>query len=179
MSDFPTVAFSGRILFLCDNPGRITHQLAGGNLTREQAGALRDNVSTDEMRRRRVMTVYDDRLADFPYVGYRAGNATPIGKGAVRQGGFAVVVGGKRYGKGSYRENSPMAEHRPGIRLVIAESFERIYRQNAHNVGLLPSTDLGLVERIQRGEAIPLAEFTDGHDELPHPTPRPGALPAS
>ncbi|HHW4679641.1 MAG TPA: hypothetical protein ACQGQH_09465 [Xylella sp.] len=76
-----------------------------------------------------------------------------------------MIVGGKRYGKGSSRENSPMAEHSAGIRLVIAESFERIYRQNAHNIGLLTSTDLGLVERIQRGEAIPLAEFTDGHDE--------------
>ncbi|MCW5231579.1 aconitase family protein [Verminephrobacter eiseniae] len=176
MSDFPSVAFSGRILFLCDNPGRITHQLAGGNLTREQAGALRDNVSTDEITPTTVMTVYDDRLADFPYVGYRAGNATPIGKGAVRQGGFAVVVGGKRYGKGSSRENSPMAEHSAGIRLVIAESFERIYRQNAHNVGLLTSTDLGLVERIQRGEAIPLAEFTDGHDELTQHIIRAGGL---
>src|SRR6218665_975365 len=107
MSDFPTGAFSGRIPFLCDNPGRTTHQLAGGNLTREQAGALRDTVSTGEVTPTRVMTVYDARLADFPYVGYRAGNATPIGKGAVRQGGFAVVVGGKRYGKGSSRENSP------------------------------------------------------------------------
>src|SRR6218665_3240773 len=136
MSDFPTVAFRGRILFLCDNPGRITHQLDGGNLTREQAGALRDNVSTDEITATTVMTVYDDRLADFPYGGYRAGNGTRIGKGAGRQGGFAVVVGGKRYGKGSSRENSRMADHSAGIRLVIAESFERIYRQNAHNVGL-------------------------------------------
>jgi 3-isopropylmalate/(R)-2-methylmalate dehydratase large subunit len=35
------------------------------------------------------------------------------------------------------------------VRLVIAESFERIYRQNADNLGLLTSTDLGLVERLR------------------------------
>ena len=176
IDDSPTVTFNGRILFLCDNDERITRQLAGENLTREQAVPLRDNISTDEITPTTVMTVYDDRLADFPYVGYRAGNATPIGKGAVRQGGFAVVVAGKRYGKGSSRESSPMAERSAGIRLVIAESFERIYRQNAHNVGLLTSTDLGLVERIQRCEAIPLAEFTDGLDELTQHIIRAGGM---
>ncbi|WP_045737615.1 aconitase family protein [Xanthomonas sp. MUS 060] len=176
MSDPLTVTFSGRILFLSDDPARIAQQLAGENLTREQAGTLRDNVSTDEITPTTVMTVYDDRLADFPYVGYRAGDAMPIGKGAIRQGGFAVVVGGKRYGKGSSRENSPMAESSAGIRLVIAESFERIYRQNAHNVGLFTSTDLSLVERIQRGDMIPLHEFTDGHDELTQHIIRAGGL---
>jgi 3-isopropylmalate/(R)-2-methylmalate dehydratase large subunit len=176
MPDSSTVTFSGRILFLCDDPQRITRQLDGQELTRAQAGALRDNVSTDEITPTTVMTVYDDRLGDFPYVGFRAGSDTPIGKGAIRRAGFAVVVGGKRYGKGSSRENSPMAELSAGIRLVIAESFERIYRQNAHNVGLLTSTDLGLVERIQRGEAIPLHEFTDGHDELTQHIIRAGGL---
>ncbi len=176
MTDSTMATFSGRILFLCDDPQRITRQLEGENLTREQAGALRDNVSTDEITPTTVMTVYDDRLGDFPYVGFRAGDATPIGKGAIRQGGFSVVVGGKRYGKGSSRENSPMAELSAGIRLVIAESFERIYRQNAHNVGLLTSTDLGLVERIQAGEAIPLDEFTAGHDELSQHIIRAGGL---
>src|SRR4030095_97602 len=46
-----------------------------------------------------------------------------------------------------------------GIGLVIAESFERIYRQNADNIGLFTSTDLGLVERLQRGEQISIAEL--------------------
>ncbi|MES2937157.1 MAG: aconitase family protein [Pseudomonadota bacterium] len=176
MADASAVTFSGRILFLCDDPQRIARQLGGESLSRAAAGALRDNVSTDEITPTTVMTTYDEKLGDFPYVGFRAGNETPIGRGAVRQGGFAVVVGGKRYGKGSSRENSPMAELIAGIRLVIAESFERIYRQNAHNVGLLTSTDLGLVERIQAGEAIPLHEFTDGHDELTQHIIRAGGL---
>jgi len=41
-----------------------------------------------------------------------------------------VVVAGQRYGKGSSREHSPAAEKLAGVRLVIAHSFERIYRQN-------------------------------------------------
>ncbi len=77
-----------------------------------------------------------------------------------------MTVAGGRYGKGSSREHSPAAEKLAGIRLVIARSFERIYRQNADNIGLFTSTDLGLVERIQRGEEIPLEELLAGRDDL-------------
>src|SRR6185295_8864051 len=49
-----------------------------------------------------------------------------------------------------------------GVQPVIAESFERIYRQNADNVGLLTSTDFSLIERIARGEAIDLDELLAG-----------------
>jgi 3-isopropylmalate/(R)-2-methylmalate dehydratase large subunit len=53
-----------------------------------------------------------------------------------------------------------------GIRLVIAENIERIYRENCQNLGLFTSTDFGLIERIRRGEAIPLSEFTRGEGEI-------------
>ncbi|MCW8199445.1 3-isopropylmalate dehydratase [Verminephrobacter aporrectodeae subsp. tuberculatae] len=171
-----SIPFTGRILFLCDDPQRIALQLNGVDFTPAQAGTLRDNVSTDEITPTTVMTVCDERLGDYPYVGLRIRDETPIGKGAIRRAGFAVVVGGKRYGKGSSRENSPMAELAAGVRLVIAESFERIYRQNAHNVGLLTSTDTGLIERIQAGEAIALHEFTEGHDDLSQRIIRAGGL---
>jgi 3-isopropylmalate/(R)-2-methylmalate dehydratase large subunit len=59
---------------------------------------------------------------------------------------------------------------------VIAESFERIYRQNCHNLGMLTSSDFGLIERIRRGEAIPLEEFTRGEDELTAELIRRGGL---
>jgi len=47
-----------------------------------------------------------------------------------------------------------------GIRLVIAENIERIYRENCQNLGVFTSTDFGLIERVRRGEEIPLSEFT-------------------
>ncbi|MBC8750319.1 MULTISPECIES: hypothetical protein [Paraburkholderia] len=49
---------------------------------------------------------------------------------------------------------------------MIAESFERIYRQNCHNLGIFTSTDFGLIDRIRRDEDIPLEEFTRGEDVL-------------
>jgi 3-isopropylmalate/(R)-2-methylmalate dehydratase large subunit len=52
------------------------------------------------------------------------------------------------------------------VRLVIAKNIEKIYGQNAQNIGLLTSTDFGLVPRIARGEEIPLEEFTRGLDPI-------------
>ncbi|MCT9114996.1 aconitase family protein [Cupriavidus gilardii] len=166
----------GRILFLADCPRTIERQLRGEALTLEQVGGLRDDVSTDEITPVPILTHFDDQLGRYPYTGFRAGGAQPIGADAIRQGGFAVTVAGNRYGKGSSREHSPAAEKLAGIRLVIARSFERIYRQNADNIGLLTSTDFGLIPRLQAGEAIPLEELLAGRDALAAQILREGGL---
>jgi 3-isopropylmalate/(R)-2-methylmalate dehydratase large subunit len=165
-----------RILFLASDPALLRAQLGGARLMLAQAGALRDDVSTDEITPVRIMSHYDDQLARFPYTGLVAGGERPISVGAVQAGGFQVTVAGRRYGKGSSREHSPAAEKAAGIRLVIAESFERIYRQNADNIGLFTSTDFGLLERLARGEAIPLDELLAGRDALAAGILRSGGL---
>ena len=58
------------------------------------------------------------------------------------------------------------SELKAGVQLVIAKSIEKIYRQNAQNIGLLTSTDFGLIARIERGEEIPIDEFTKGLDPI-------------
>ena len=156
----------GRILFLAADSRRIEAQLAGADLDLAGAGPLRDDVSTDEITPVAACLYYDDRLGRYPYTGFKAGDARPIGVDAVRNGGFAVTVAGSRYGKGSSREHSPAAEKAAGIRLIIAKSFERIYRQNADNLGLLTSTDFGLIERIRRGEAIDIEELVATRDAV-------------
>jgi 3-isopropylmalate/(R)-2-methylmalate dehydratase large subunit len=84
----------------------------------------------------------------------------------VKQGGFVCSVSGKRRGKGSSREQSPYAEMSAGIRLVIAENIERIYKQNCQNLGLLTATNFSLIDKVRAGEEIPLSEFTAGEDEI-------------
>nr|WP_246600907.1 aconitase family protein [Candidimonas humi] len=144
----------------------IKLQLEGRDLDLSSAGVLRDDISTDEITPMSALAHYDEQLGRYPYTGLRAGGETPIGPDAVRAGKFGVTVGGKRYGKGSSREHSPAAEKLAGIRLVIAESFERLYRQNADNIGLITSTDFGLIARIQKGETIPLEELLAGRQAL-------------
>lgn len=157
---------TGRILFLTVEPALVGAQLAGRDLEFDDVGELRDDVSTDEITPIPVLTLFDERLGDFPYVGYETRGQRPVPQGAVKQGGFQVTVAGHRYGKGSSREHSPLAERSAGIRLVIAKSFERIYRQNADNLGLITSTDFGLVERLCRREAITWDEIIGSRDSL-------------
>ena len=167
--DTPTprpLSFARRILFLSQSPAVVAGCLAGTPLSLAEAMPLRDDVSTDEITPIAILTHFDAQLGRYPYTGFKAGDAAPIAMGVLQASGIEVVVAGKRYGKGSSREHSPAAEKLAGVRLVIAESFERIYRQNADNIGLFTSTDLGLIPRIQAGEAIPLAELLAGRDAL-------------
>jgi 3-isopropylmalate/(R)-2-methylmalate dehydratase large subunit len=158
----------GRILYLTEDPALVTRQLGGEDLAWAPTPSLklRDNISTDEITPAYVCYYYDETLGEFPYVGLKCGEEFPITRGAVKSGGFVVSVSGKRRGKGSSREASPYAEMCAGVRLVIAESIERIYRENCQNLGVLTSADFSLIDRIRRGEAIPLSVFTEGEGEI-------------
>ncbi len=165
------VHFSGRILFLTEDPELIKRQLAGEDLpwdTQNPANnpKLRDDISTDEITPAHYCFYFDETLGEIPYLGLKCGNVTPIGRSDVRKGGFVAAVSGKRRGKGSSREQSPYAEMCAGIRVVIAENIERIYKQNCQNLGLLTSTNFSLIDKIRAGAEIPLAEFTAGEDEI-------------
>src|SRR5881392_53438 len=169
------IKFSGRILFLAEDTSLIRRQLEASG---SEAKALEDelaqrlmnddlplmnNISTDEITPGWVCFHYDETLGQYVYVGMRDG---AVKKDEVKNGGVAVVVSGLSKGCGSSRETAPYAEKWAGIQLVIAKSIEKIYGQNSQNIGLLTSTDFGLIERIRRGEEIALAEFTNGLDPI-------------
>jgi 3-isopropylmalate/(R)-2-methylmalate dehydratase large subunit len=165
------VRLQGRILFLTEDPELIKRQLAGEDLpwdTKNPANnpKLRDDISTDEITPAHYCFYFDETLGEIPYLGLKCGGITPIGRGDVKRGGFVCAVSGKRRGKGSSREQSPYAEMCAGIRVVVAENIERIYKQNCQNLGVLTSTNFSLIDRIRSGEEIPLSEFTAGEDEI-------------
>ncbi len=168
------VRFEGRVLFLTEEARYIKSQLAGEDLDWSPALALRDNISTDEITPAYICYYFDETLGDFPYLGLkctsREGGTVreefPVTQGSVKKGGFVASVAGKRRGKGSSREQSPYAEMCAGICVVIAESIERIYKQNCQNLGMYVTSNFGVIDRVRRGEEIPLAEFMEGEDEI-------------
>ena len=167
----PNVRLTGRILFLTEDPALIKRQLAGEDLPWDTKNPqnnpkLRDDISTDEITPAHICFFFDETLGEFPYTGLKCGSELPVPRGGVKQGGFVASVSGKRRGKGSSREQSPYAELSAGIRLVIAENIERIYKQNCQNLGVLTSTDFSLIDKIRWGEEIPLSAFTGGEDEI-------------
>jgi 3-isopropylmalate/(R)-2-methylmalate dehydratase large subunit len=169
------VRFDGRILFLTEDTSLIRQQMEaeGDERARLEAALaerlladdlpLMSNISTDEITPGWVCFYYDETLGQYVYVGMRE---AAIKKDEVKNGGFAVVVSGLSKGCGSSRETAPFAEKAAGLQLVIAKSIEKIYGQNSQNIGLLTSTDFGLIARIRAGEEIDLAEFTNGLDPI-------------
>ncbi|MGH9565418.1 MAG: aconitase family protein, partial [Candidatus Angelobacter sp.] len=163
--------FQGRILFLTEDPELIRRQLAGEDLpwdTRNPQNnpKLRDDISTDEITPAHICFFFDETLGEFPYTGLKCGSEVPIKRGDVKKGGFVAAVSGKRRGKGSSREQSPYAELCAGIKLVVAENIERIYKQNCQNLGVLTTTDFTVIDKIRAGKEIPLSKFTEGEDAI-------------
>jgi 3-isopropylmalate/(R)-2-methylmalate dehydratase large subunit len=157
------VTIPPEILFLTRDQALLKAQLQGRRVTLEEAGPLLDNISTDEITPGWTCFWYDDTLGDFCLVGLRGGT---VQRGDVRSRCPAVVVSGLSKGCGSSRETAPYAERAAGVRLVVARTLEKIYRQNCHNIGLLTSTDLSVLDRIQRGEPLPVSTFTRDLDAL-------------
>jgi aconitate hydratase len=55
-----------------------------------------------------------------------------------KRGTSLVVIGGKEYGTGSSRDWAAKGTKLLGVKVVIAESFERIHRSNLIGMGVLP-----------------------------------------
>lgn len=160
MSD--TVKFGGRILFVTEDSETLKRQFAGEDLDSVPTN-LADNISTDEITPGWVCFWYDETLGSYTHVALRNG---AVERDSIKGGGFEVMVAGRSKGCGSSREQAPYSEKYAGIRLVIAKTLEKIYRQNCQNIGLYTSTDFSLIDRIRAGESIPVEEFTRGLDPI-------------
>jgi 3-isopropylmalate/(R)-2-methylmalate dehydratase large subunit len=159
-----SVKVQGRILYLTRDEAQLRSQLEGGSLpSRPDGDALIDNISTDELTPGWVCYYYDETLARYCLVGLRGG---VIQRDAVKNGGFGAIVSGRSKGCGSSRETAPYSERECGVQVVVARSIEKIYGQNCQNIGLLTTTDFGVLDRIERGEEIPIGEFTRGLDPI-------------
>lgn len=154
----------GRTLWLTQDLDALEAQLRGGDLAeRPDAEALIDNISTDELTPGWVCYYFDETLARYCLVGLRGGK---VERDSIKNGGFGVIVSGRSKGCGSSRETAPYSEREAGVQLVVARSIEKIYRQNCQNIGLLTTTDFSLLDRIERGEELPIEEFTKGLDRI-------------
>jgi 3-isopropylmalate/(R)-2-methylmalate dehydratase large subunit len=151
------VRLSGRVLYLTEDAELLRAQLAGVRLEFDAQLPLLANVSTEELTPAWACYYYDRTLARYCLVGLR-GNG--VARDEIRDGGFQVIVSGPSKGCGSSRETAPYAELACGVRVVFAPSFEKIYLQNCQNIGLLTSTDFSLLERLERGEELPVSAFS-------------------
>ena len=82
----------GRILFLCADPERVRAQLAGRALDRAAAGALRNEISTDEITPLPSVVHFDATLGRHAHTGFTAGGERPIARDALRAAGIDYLA---------------------------------------------------------------------------------------
>ncbi|MEL5349552.1 aconitate hydratase AcnA [Serratia marcescens] len=96
-----------------------------------------------------------------------------------------AVIAGKEYGSGSSRDWAAKGPRLLGVRVVIAESFERIHRSNLIGMGILPlefpqgvtrktlgltgdeQISVGGLRQLQPGQTVPVhITYADGRKEV-------------
>jgi 3-isopropylmalate/(R)-2-methylmalate dehydratase large subunit len=159
-----------RVLFLTKDLELIRKQLKG-ELTLRMADVdpadLLDDINTDTMTP--AWVCFRHKPEDIALDAY-AGLLDADGKRVFEtrdllDGGFEVIVSGKRKGTGSSRETAPQCEKWSGIRLVIAHSFAPIHERNNLNLGQLMA-GYDVLERLEKGEDVKLEEITKDLDPI-------------
>ena len=82
---------------------------------------------------------------------YPEGKILPIYEAVIeykKRGTDLVVLGGKEYGTGSSRDWAAKGTKLLGVKIIIAESFERIHRSNLIGMGILPLQFTNGVNRL-------------------------------
>ena len=158
-----------RVFFLTRDPDLIRRQLAGTlDLRMEDLKVedLMDDVNTDAMTPAWACFDYDPaKIARNAYAGITVDKERLFPEGSLMAGNFEVIVSGFRKGVGSSRETAVQAEKWSGIRIAIAASFAPIHARNNVSQGVLMG-DHAMLVRLQRGESIPLQEFSRGKDPI-------------
>jgi 3-isopropylmalate/(R)-2-methylmalate dehydratase small subunit len=108
-----------------------------------------DNIDTDAIIPGRFLTIYDPKeLAKHAFEGTRNEYAKKVNHGD-------IIVGGKNFGCGSSREHAPLALLGGGVKVIVAQSFARIFFRNSINTGVLPVV-CKEADRIADGQKITL-----------------------
>jgi 3-isopropylmalate/(R)-2-methylmalate dehydratase large subunit len=168
-----------RVLFLTKDPRLIRRQLAGElDLTMDEVAVedLLDDINTDAMTPAWVCFSHrPEDIARDAYAGLIVDGERLFPRDALKNGNFEVVVSGYRKGVGSSRETAVQAEKWSGIRIAIAASFAPIHAANNVAQGVLMG-DHEMLRRLERGEGVPLEEFTHGCDPITRLVVRAGGL---
>lgn len=105
---------------------------------------VRDNIDTDQIIPAQFLNLVPTIAEEYEKLGSYALCGLPESSYPVRfvkegklDADYPIVVGGKNFGCGSSREHAPIALGSAGCRVVLAESFARIFFRNCVATGEL------------------------------------------
>ena len=131
------MCLTGKVLFLTKDPRLIRKQLEGEqSVSWVDPNDLVDAISTDHIipNSACISSNTAEQLAEYLLTGLPG---EIIKKGDIRKGGFEALVAGNSFGRGSSREHAQLALLGNNIKYIVAGGFERIFRENCRNYGIL------------------------------------------
>lgn len=109
-----------------------------------------NDVDTDQIIPGRYIADWNkhpEKLGQYAFADVRPEFATGVQTGD-------IIVAGRNMGCGSSRESAPVAIKVAGIRVIIAESFARIFYRNCINIGLLVLESPAAASAINEGDQL-------------------------
>lgn len=124
---------------------------------------VRDNIDTDQIIPAQYLNLVPTIPEEYEKLGAYALCGLPddqyprryVAEGQL-DSEFPIVVAGRNFGCGSSREHAPIALGSAGCRVVLAESFARIFFRNSIATGELYPCELTarLCESLQTGDVV-------------------------
>ena len=124
---------------------------------------VRDNIDTDQIISAQYLTLVPTIPEEYEKLGSYALAGLPESLYPIRfvengklDSEYPIVVAGKNFGCGSSREHAPIALGSAGCKVVLAESFARIFFRNSVATGELYPCELTerLCDKLKNGDVI-------------------------
>ncbi|MCX6905297.1 MAG: 3-isopropylmalate dehydratase [Verrucomicrobia bacterium] len=124
---------------------------------------VRDNIDTDQIIPAQFLNLVPTIPEEYEKLGSYALCGLPESQYPVRfvlegklDAAYPIVVGGKNFGCGSSREHAPIALGSAGCKIVLAQSFARIFFRNCVATGeLYPCESVDrLCDILKTGEIV-------------------------
>jgi 3-isopropylmalate/(R)-2-methylmalate dehydratase small subunit len=133
-----------------------------------KAYILGDNIDTDQIIPAEHLVYSTSNAEELKKYGHFALSSVPIEKAGLPDGGipfitgdnyqseYSIIIGGTNFGCGSSREHAPLAMQVAGVKVVIAESYARIFFRNSVDGGfLIPYVSQDkLNDKIKTGDVV-------------------------
>ena len=124
---------------------------------------VRDNIDTDQIISAQYLDLVPTIPDEYEKLGSHALDGLPESLYPTRfvkegqlDSEYPIVVGGKNFGCGSSREHAPIALGSAGCKIVLAESFARIFFRNSVATGELYPCEITerLCDTLKTGDVV-------------------------
>lgn len=133
------------------------------NCVRGPVFVLDDNIDTDQIIPAEYLTLVPSKPEEYEKLGSYALTGLPDRYGKFVVPGemktlYPIIVAGENFGCGSSREHAPIALGAAGVKVVVAQSYARIFFRNCSATGeLYPWESVErLCDQFQTGQEVSL-----------------------